>query len=138
MLPLVRNHPLDLLQVRFIHHDVLVEVAFALGVLRRQDVTRKRVSAFHLPRRSFLEALGGAGMGLQLRHSSRFYNRFLALVSRASFPTDGNKSVPTKSRNEKPETSNALCFFRCQDGVKGVALLPRPELNDRSEERRVG
>jgi hypothetical protein len=37
-------------------------------------VARERVSAFHLARRSFLEALGGAGMSFEFGHKqvSRF------------------------------------------------------------------
>ncbi len=68
---LVRDHPLDLAQVGLIKHDVLIEVALALGVLRRQDVTCEGVTALDLAGGGLLEALGGAGMRFEFLPAGR-------------------------------------------------------------------
>src|SRR5271165_5201340 len=55
--------------IRLVDHGIGVEMAFALGRLRSQDMALKRVTALELTRSCLLEALGGATMCLQLRHS---------------------------------------------------------------------
>src|ERR1039457_4156380 len=66
---LVRDHACYFMLIRLVDHGIGVEMAFALGRLRSQDVAFKRVSALELARCCLLEALGGATMCLQLRHN---------------------------------------------------------------------
>ena len=61
---LVRNHALHLWGVRFVQNGVLVQLAFPLAVLGREDMARERVSAFHFASTRFLEALGSARVRL--------------------------------------------------------------------------
>lgn len=66
---LVWNHALDFGHVRLIKHHVSIELAFALGSLRSQDVALKRVTALDLARACLLEALGRSAVCLKLWHS---------------------------------------------------------------------
>src|SRR5271165_3732547 len=67
---LVGDHAGHLFLVRLVHHAVGIEMAFALGRLRSQDVALKRVSALELARTCLLEALGRSTVCLKLWHSS--------------------------------------------------------------------
>jgi hypothetical protein len=65
---LVRDHSLNFWLIRVAYQGAAAELALALLVLRSQDVAQKRMSALHLPRPGFLEALGGAFMCFQFWH----------------------------------------------------------------------
>jgi hypothetical protein len=54
---LVRNHAFHLFGVRLVHNGVLIQLAFPLAVLGREDMARERVTAFHFAGTRFLEAL---------------------------------------------------------------------------------
>ena len=56
-LALVGDHPLNFGQIRLVHHRIGIEMAFALGFLRSQDVALKSVSTLELTRTCLLEAL---------------------------------------------------------------------------------
>src|SRR6266480_466566 len=57
---LVGNHSLNFGRIRVAYYDTAAKPAFALLVLRGQDVTQKRVRPLNFSSRGFLEALGGA------------------------------------------------------------------------------
>ena len=69
---LVRDHSLNFRLIRLVHHGFHVEMAFALGSLRSQDVALKCVSALELARTCPLEAFRRSTVCLQLWHSSLF------------------------------------------------------------------
>jgi hypothetical protein len=57
---LVGNHSLYFGRIRIAYYDTAAKPAFALLVLRGQDVAQKRVRPLNFSSRGFLEALGGA------------------------------------------------------------------------------
>ena len=67
-IPLVGDHPLDFGQVGFVDHTRHVALALRLGALGSEDVALESVSTLDLARTCLLEALGSAGMCLELRH----------------------------------------------------------------------
>ena len=79
---LVRNHSFDLGRVSFTDQHRFTELLLTLVGLRGQDVAQMRVPTLYLSCASFLEALGGAFVGLKFRHKSsncKVVNRQLLL-----------------------------------------------------------
>src|SRR6516165_2680582 len=77
---LVGDHPLNFRLIRFVHHGLHIEMAFALGSLRSQDVALESVSTLELARTCLLEALRRSTVCLQLRHSSLFILQHLRRI----------------------------------------------------------
>ena len=50
------------------HEFAITEVTFTLGALLRQNMTTMRLGALESARGRFTETLGGAPVGLHLRH----------------------------------------------------------------------
>src|SRR5215467_3500037 len=67
---LVGDHALNFGLIRLVHHGFHIEMAFALGSFRSQDMALKSVSTLELARTCLLEALRRSTVCLQLRHSS--------------------------------------------------------------------
>ena len=61
---LIRNHSLYFGRIRVAYQIAATQLAFALLVLRGQDVAQKRMPALHFPGCSFLKALRGALVSL--------------------------------------------------------------------------
>ena len=61
---LIRNHSLYFGRIRVAYQIAATQLAFALLVLRGQDVAQKRMPTLHFPGRSFLEALRRALVSL--------------------------------------------------------------------------
>jgi hypothetical protein len=57
---LVRNHSFHFRRIRIAHYDTAAEPAFALLVLRGEDVPQECMRPLYFSRRGFLEAFGGA------------------------------------------------------------------------------
>ncbi|MCU1271477.1 MAG: hypothetical protein JWN74_2771 [Acidobacteriaceae bacterium] len=57
---LVRNHSLHFRRIRIAYQNAAAKPAFALFVLRSQDVPQKCVRPLYFSSRGFLEALSGA------------------------------------------------------------------------------
>ena len=60
----IRNHSLYLGRIGVAHQIAATQLAFALLVLRGQDVAQKRMPALHFPGCSFLKALSSAFVSL--------------------------------------------------------------------------
>jgi len=70
MILLIRNHPLYFAEVAGAYQSAFAQLAFPFLVFRGQDVAQVGMSALHLSRRGFFEALGRAFVRFQFRHSS--------------------------------------------------------------------
>src|SRR6516165_4067239 len=77
---LVGDHPCNFFLIRLVHHRIGIEMAFALGLLRSQDVAFESVSTLKLARTCLLEALRRSTVCLQLRHSSLFILQHLRRI----------------------------------------------------------
>src|SRR5580658_10402774 len=64
----VREHAGDLRCVSLAHQDDTAKLFLGLRFLGGEDVAHLRLTALELTARSLLEALGRAGVGLQLGH----------------------------------------------------------------------
>src|SRR5579864_6682972 len=64
----VGEHAGDLRCVGLAHQDDTAKLFLGLRFLGGEDVAHLRLTALELTARSLLEALGRAGVGLQLRH----------------------------------------------------------------------
>ena len=71
-LVLVGDHPCYFFLIRLVHHRIGIEMAFALGSLRSQNVALKSVSTLELARTCLLEALRRSTVCLKLWHSDLF------------------------------------------------------------------
>ena len=67
---LIRNHSLNFRRIRIADKDGAAKPAFALLVLRSQDVPQKCMRSLDFSTRGFLEALSCAFMCLQFRHKT--------------------------------------------------------------------
>src|SRR6186997_2426546 len=70
---LVGQHHAYRSPVRGVHFAATAQVPLALGVLLGEDVAQKRLAALDAATGALPEALGGATLGLQLRHDNSFF-----------------------------------------------------------------